>query len=450
VRCGSAVGLIVGFVALATAAMAQNDLDQILEGFETAPPIEVVPDAEDDRSAERWWLISGIMDLETAFNFDQDRPQYEGLAKLRSDARLQLDLQLPYAWRARFGGRAWYDFAYLIHGRDDFDQAVLDAYEYEAEVWETWIGGPIGARVDARLGRQINTFGTSETLRVVDVIFPIDNREPAAADLDALYLPELHGRLDVRVGGWELTALPILERRFSKNPPAGSSYLPPGPVPPVDEPANTLANTEVVLAARGSIQGVDIGLLGAYYFNDLPSFEVAPDSSTGVRRIHDRIWMLGGVAAGAFADWVLRGELAGFDGLTFANDPGGKLFRLDVLAGVDYYGVADTYLALDVVNRWFPGAPSAIEDAPDYTPTNLTEVALRIRRSLLRERMHLTFVGIVLGREIGSVFRLQGDYALDDAVSLTVGLLLYTSGDFHPYSVLGRNDRVFLGTTYRF
>jgi hypothetical protein len=431
---------------LATSSWADDELEDVLEDFDAELPSEPAPAWEDGGEEERWWRVSGLLDLETAFNVDQNRTEYEGVAKLRLEGRLQLDVELPLAWKLRAGGRGWYDFAYLTQGRSEFPDSVLRAYESEGEVWESWIGGPVGP-VDFRLGRQITTFGTSENLRVVDVVFPIDNREPAAADLEDLYLPELHARIDLPLRGWDLTGIAILERRFSEMPPAGSSFLPPGlPSPPIDRPSNALSNTEVVLAARTHWGAADVGLLGAYFFRDLPSSRLNLSTPGGIERTHDRLWMVGGTVAGAWRDFILRAELAGLGGFTFAADPGEKHTRLDALAGVEYFGFPD------VVNRWYPGAPSAIERAPDFTPVDVTELAFRARYGLLRERLHLTFVALSFGvrAELGAVFRLQADYALSDALRLTGGVLLYRSGEDLPLSALGRNDRIFVGLSYRY
>jgi hypothetical protein len=428
-----------------------DDLEEILEGFEEVPPIEV-PEPTPE-AAERPWQISGLVDIESAFNLDQDRSEYEGLAMLRTELRLQLDSQLPREWKLRLGGRAWYDAAYAIHGRDEYTSPVLDAYEFEHEVWESWIGGPLGDHADLRFGRQITTFGTSELLRVVDVVFPIDNREPGAADLEDLYLPELHARLDVGLGGWDWTALAILERRFSEQPPRDSSYLPPGlPVPRAHEPSNDPSNTEFLLAGRGRLRGVDLGLIGAYYFQDLASFEAKAGAPGGVRRFHERVWLVGATAVAAWGNWVFRSELAGIEGLSFANEPDDRLGRIDALLGFDYFGFGRLTLAFDFVDRWIPGASSSIEDAPDFTPTNQAEWAARARLDLLQERLHLTLVGISLGIDTryGGILRLQGDYDWNDALTLSAGLLLYASGDLPQTSVLGSNDRIWLGLGYRF
>lgn len=441
---------LLGLAALAPAAAGRDDVADALAGFDDeAPPAA----AEPAPASPRAWRLSGRASLETAANLRQDRPGYEGLAKLRTELRLQLDGALPRGWKARIGGRGWYDAAYRVQGRDRFAERVLDAYELEGEVWESWIAGPLAERVHVKLGREIVTFGSSETLRVVDLLFPIDNREPGAADLEQLYLPELHARVDALVAGTQLTALAILERRFSELPPAGSSYLPPEtPALPRDAPGRGLRDTEFVVSARRRVGPVDVGVIGARAYDDLPTLRQDRSSRSGLRLVHDRLWTLGAVAVGARGDWVLRGEIAGFRGLTFAADPGREHTRLDALLGVDHMGPWQLAIAVDVAHRWLVSAPRAVEDAPDFAERSRLEAALRLHRGFLRDRLRVTAVGVAfgIGGAGGGLARLQADYAWSDALTASVGVLVYGSGDTPPTSVLDRNDRVFASLRYRF
>jgi hypothetical protein len=445
---------VVAAVAAAPAfAEDERDVEAMLEAFDAGP--ESPPAAEEPAPApERPWRLSGSLGLETGLGFD-DRlaREYRRPTELRVEGRLQLDVELPRSWKARLGGRAWYDGVYALRGRDRYPSDVLDAYELELEFWESWLAGPLAEGLDVKAGRQILSLGTSETLRVVDLLFPIDNRVPGRADLEDLLLPVAMLRVDWAASPtWNLVGLAFLERRFSELPPPGSGWVPAGPRPPaVDEPGNSWNDTEPVLALRGRFGGVDVSLVGAWFFRDAPSWRRDPRARSGFARGHDRLAMAGATAVGARGDWVWRGEVAGFQGLEFANDRG-RHARLDALLGVDYFGLSGSALALDVVHRWIPDASEAVEDAPDFTRRHRTDWAFRWRHDLLRDRLHLTLVAIALGLDFedGAIVRLQADYAWSDAVSLSAGLLLYGSGDLPPESALGRNDRLFLATTLRF
>ena len=47
-----------------------------------------------------------------------------------------------------------------------------------------------------KLGRQIVNWGRSDTVRVLDVINPLDNREPGLVDIEDLRLPVTMARVD--------------------------------------------------------------------------------------------------------------------------------------------------------------------------------------------------------------------------------------------------------------
>lgn len=454
------VGVALALLAVAlhpppARAAADAEVDAALEVFESglvAPAAPVSPAA--DAPEAKIWRLSGSLGLESGFAVD-DRlaSKYRGAAELRTEARLRLDVALPSQWKARLGGRAWYDAAYALRGRDRYPDAVLDAYEWEVEFWESWLAGSLAEGLDVKAGRQIVTLGTSETFRVLDLLFPIDSRVPGRADLEDLYLPVAILRVDWAASArWTLTALTFLERRHSELPPPGSSWAPGGPAPPgVDRPDASWADTEVAGALRGQVRGVDVSLVGAWFHHDIPSWRRDPGAPSGFAREHDRLAMLGAAAVGARGDWVFRGELAGFYGFEFANDAG-RHARLDVLLGVDYFGLSGSALALDLVHRSLPNASRGIERAPDFTRRHQTNWAFRWRHDLLRDRLHLTLVAVGLGLDLadGAIVRAQADYAWSDAVSVTAGVLLYGSGDLAPESVLGRNDRFFLATTLRF
>jgi hypothetical protein len=59
---------------------------------------------------------------------------------------------------------------------------------------------------------------------------------------------------------------------------------------------------------------------------------------------------------------------------------------------------------------------------------------------------------IVFGEKAqdGIVARLDADYELRDALSLTGGILLFKSGDLLGFRGIGRNDRLFLEIKYSF
>jgi hypothetical protein len=79
-------------------------------------------------------------------------------------------------------------------------------------------------------------------------------------------------------------------------------------------------------------------------------------------------------------------------------------------------------------------------------------MALRINVDLLNARLHLVGLGVVRGERAqrGAFGRLCAEYELRDALSLTVGVLIFGSGEVPPTSTWGDNDRVFAQIAWSF
>ena len=101
---------------------------------------------------------------------------------------------------------------------------------------ELWVEGPLLPDLDLKLGRQIVNWGRSDTLRVLDVLNPVDNREPGLLDLVDLRLPVGMAKLSYYpFPGWSVTGIAIPEIRFSLDPPLRQRFLPvPGAAPARD------------------------------------------------------------------------------------------------------------------------------------------------------------------------------------------------------------------------
>ena len=162
-----------------------------------------------------------------------------------------------------------YEVAYAINGRDQYSEQVLEAYEQELELTETFVLINPVASVDFRFGRQIVVWGVSDNIRITDVLNPLDRREPGLTDLEYMRLPVTMSRLDYYIKGWRFSGMTIHEIRFDKNPVYGSDYYPfPGPLPPEDKPSNGGSDTEWALSLSRTFSGWDFSLYAADHYND--------------------------------------------------------------------------------------------------------------------------------------------------------------------------------------
>ncbi len=439
------LGLALGWLGAAPPAQAEDDLDAVLGGFEREEP---APDG--DAANERIWDLSGSVEVSGSVNYLSHRSDtgtdYEGLQRLRNRANLQLDLDLPREWQLRAEGWGFYDAAYAINGRSDYTREVRREYELDTEVGEAWLAGGIGEHVDVALGRQIVIWGRSESLRVLDVLNPLDNREPGRVDLEDIRRPVSMLNLKGYAGDWSAALIAIPEIRFDANPVVGSDFYP-GTISLSERRPDHFDDSEVAGAVNGIFSGWDVSFHSAWFWNDQPR----PDGAlVPARLVHDRLWMVGGGGNYTRGSWLFKVELAYLDGLGFTGAR--KKSRFDALLGAEFYGVADTTFVVEVVERHVFAHERALRRAPNFTREDAQEVALRLTRNFWNDTLHATIVGIALGWDArdGSLARFDLDYDVLDALTVGVGILLYQQGDLPPLDAWADNDRVLFKVKWSF
>ena len=167
---------------------------------------------------------------------------------------------------------------------------------------------------------------------------------------------------------------------------------------------------------------------------------------------HSRIKMLGGAFNIARGNWLFKTEAAHFDGFEFSNTPNKEYSRLDGLAGVEYSGISDATITLDIANRHYFDFDKRLKDSPDFQKEDLFEWALRITKPYLNDALKLTFLANTFGPtgDDGAVQRFSAEYDYTDAIQLSGGIVFYHSGDLRRTMGIGDNDRVYLDVQYSF
>ncbi len=405
-----------------------------------------------DRGGERFAKLSGSLSLGSAYNYAQDRPErgeadYRGLSRMRIGLDLELDLDLPLGLEARVSGRGFRDLAYRLKKRSEFTREVLELYESELELKEAWVRGSLGKQVDFQIGRQVLAWGSSETLRVLDVLSPIDNRDPGLTDLRDLRLPVTATRVSAYQGPYKLTGIAIHESRYDDMPPFGSDFFPLEQRPPREiRRANGGGDTEFAVALSGRFEGFDATLNWARYFDDEPHRDFRSQLLE-----HSELHLIGASADVPWGNWLVRMEAARIEGLEFFGSRK-KLRRNDVMLGLEYSGFADTQLTLELVHRKLFGYEDRILEFPDAARENTFEASLRYTRSYMNDRARLTALFIVLGQQAqdGTVARVSLDYDLRDALTIGAGILVFEEGELTPFNVFDPNDRIFVNLRYSF
>jgi hypothetical protein len=444
---------------------------------------------EPEAEPEQFWDLTGDLSLGTSYNYLQHQAatgtHYGNLQRLRTQLDLQLDVDLAQpGWKLRVEGYGFYDFAYLAHGRSSYTDDVQDDYEWEVDFREVWIQGSPFSSLDLKVGRQIVNWGRSDTLRVLDVINPLDNREPGLVDIEDLRLPVTMARVDYyprfiprEYGEWSVQFLVIPEFRQDRNPSIGNDFNP-TPIEidlPSDKPDRFFADPEFGGQITGTFSGWDVSVYGARVYLNQPLI------STPLGGMLQRFPMVTLVGAGGnltVGSWLFKSELAWFEGLEYTSaraDPTVPFFgtrarvverdRLDAMGGVEYYGVNDLQIALEAVHRhiidWderlkykFGGSPLLAGTQVAYAEENISEAALRVTADFFNTRLQVTAVGLIFvahaSNHLGSVVRVEANYELMEALSLGGGLVLYQEGDSPGLGDVGSNDRLFARIEYSF
>lgn len=435
--------------------------NDFLEGFDDdtkeAGP-EQPPELQKDEIKPSVFSLNGDVELGASYNFARDKPEgnktdWRGLSRLRTELHLELNAKFSSSWQARISGKGAYDFAYSIKDRNKFTDDVLDNYEKEFELGETYIQGSLTKSLDVKIGRQIVVWGKSDNIRVTDVLNPLDMREPGLTDIEDLRLPVAMSRLDYYLGDWGLTGIAIHEIRFNKNPEYGSDFYPGSkPSPHEDKPEHCGKNTEYAAAINGIFSGWDISFYWADYYNDMPHMELisAPPPQTEWK--HARLKMLGAAFNAAVGNWLLKTEAAYIDGFEFFNSPGKEYSRIDALAGIEYSGFKDTTVSMEAVTRHINDFDQALELPPDETQEDEFQWVFRLTRTFLHDTLTLTLLASTYGAtgQDGAFQRFSTEYDVTDSIEITGGVVLYQSGDLAMYRNISDNDRLFFNIKYSF
>ncbi len=461
------------------AAMAKNNtpIEEVLKGFKDENPSDISeseeealrgfdedeprkPDRETTKtSAPSPVQVDGYAKIGSSYNFAHDAPKasetdWRGLSRLRSELQLDISFKLSDRWKGSASGKGSYDLAYGINGKDKFTTQVLDVYEEEWELRETYVQGSLLDNLDIKIGRQIVVWGKSDNIRLTDVLNPLDLREPGLTDIEDLRLPVTMARLDYYFRDWSITGIAVHETRFNKMPAFGHDFFPGNnPLPFEQIPENGGENTEYALAVNGIFSGWDIAFYAAEVFDDFAHRAIViKDSETQTELQHARLKMLGSAFNAAFGNWLIKLEGAYLEGYEFFNAPGQKFSRIDLGAGIEYSDFRDTTLSIESVNRRILGYEAALRSFPDQTKRDEIQSVVRLSRDFYNQTLTLTYLLSLFGAtgQDGLIQRFTTAYAFTDAIKAVGGAVFYESGDLGFYRNIGENDRFYLEIKYSF
>ncbi|MDF1874485.1 DUF1302 domain-containing protein [Sulfurimonas sp. SAG-AH-194-I05] len=435
-----------------------SELDE-LSGFENDDTSDEMP-LKLVTNKENTFSLSGALTFKTAYGYKNhtvDNVEYKGFNQAQTSLYLQLDSTLSDTWKVRISGDVYYDALYDIQPNTNYNKDVTDAYKTQVRLDDTYLQGRLTNALDVKIGRQKVVWGKSDSLRVTDVINPIDNRLPGMTDIEDLRLSVAMIKLDYYVGMWNFSGMVIPENRIFLEAPVRGEFFPvdaiftgaPNPFIELKNPSTSFDTMQYALAANGIFSGWDLSFYTAHVLDQ--KWYINP--STNLREV-TIINMLGSALNIATGSWLLKSEIAYLNGIRYNSTVDAKE-RVDIVVGFDYMGIKDTVLSLEIVNRHIfdyetqmaqPGVKA------DFVDQDEMQTALRYSRSFSNDSINANALVSMFGQsfEYGGFARVWVSYAIQDALNATVGFVDYRDGDKPFVKAISDNDRVFFDITYSF
>lgn len=461
-------------------SIADNNDNQGEDGFddvgfeESDSFVEVDLDLTEIKAAEpeESWL-HGYIKEEISRAYQKEDPYWN---KIRTILNLKLEIPISESWRTKAEWNGFYDYAYTLENRDDFSDETLEAYESESEIRDFYIDGQITSWLQLTLGRQTIVWGESDYFQVTDLVNPRDNRELALVDIDDARIPVGALKIAFIASGWELDLVAIPEIRSNKNPVNGSDFDPyiayrSQGITIADEeiPDSNSENVERLIRLYRAGMGGDMALTCAEVYDDSPYLDLDwsfQNSMLDIQLIpkHQRIQSCGlavNLATGAF---IWKVEAATIKKRAeMRNDLAEELARLSVnpsydaqswsekdinqfVLGFDYSGLTNFTITLELF----------AEQIEDYEENLLAKensgmLALQTSYSTWNETLDIGFLLLALSDNDGSIFRINIDYDVMDALNVGLGLIMYeTENEKAQLYQYRKQDRAFASIKYSF
>jgi len=387
--------------------------------------------------------FTGKLTEQVAYSWHNKAP-HDNISSLKSSLLLDYEHKFENGIRFKTNAKAYYDAIYSLKNRGDFTSKELSALESEVELFDAYLEGSITDSLDYKVGRQVVVWGRSDTIRITDVLNPLDNRRPGMVDIEDLRLPVVMAKFDYFIGDWRLTPIAILEQRFTKNPPFGGDFYP----FPIQAPSNESYNdVTYALSVGAEFSGWDVNFYAARLRDDAGylALEAKPVFK------HDKVNMFGTALNVLSGSWLFKTEIAHFSGLKYFSTGDETFERTDGLVGVEYNGIADTLISYDFALRTIHGYDKRL--LAEQNPLNKYDYqhAFRVTSDFVNDTVHANYLISLYGKHLdeGGFQRAWIKYDLADGINVNVGVVDYIGGSVL-FDAIKDNDMVFADISYSF
>ena len=417
-------------LVLSLSISAEDGFD---EGFDDEV-IEVVVDQVPDSKGD----LYGSIEVEAHYNVSNEKD----LSSLKALVDILGEYKFDNGAKLSGNLKGYRDFVYELENR-----SVPEGYETEIDLNELNIELEIFQDLDFKAGRQIVVWGKSDSIRITDILNPLDNRTPGLVDIKNLRLGRMMSKLDYYMNDLNLSVIALHENRFTKTPTYGSDFK-----TTIDKatnmPSDSLDNTSLALSLTGAFEGYDLGFYFADTYVDKPYLV----ENNTILKYDNKSKMLGAAYNQVVDSFLLKTEIAHFDNINY-NLVSDNKARTDLLLGVEYSGIRDGSISYEIALRKIHDYEALINHEQNgYKPEKEYQQALRFNQSYLNQTLDFNAVVNVFGNtgQDGGTARFELDYAVDDQISVSAGVIDYLSGDNLTIDSYKDNDRIFTKLSYGF
>jgi hypothetical protein len=345
--------------------------------------------------------IYGFVDFSTNYNLKGDK----NISSAKVSSNIKTEYRYDKNTKIKSTIKSYYDSKTDIN--NDYDTYDIN---------ELTLNVKIDEQSDFTFGRQIIVWGKSDNIRITDKINSLNNTTPGMVDIEDLRRGRMLSKIDFYNDNWTYSGILMHETRYSLLPEVGSDYYNKNLLSKAlrKGPSNNEGN--FALSASGNFEGQDIVfyLLKDYVDN-------TPFKSR----------MLGVAYNKVVDSFSLKSELAYND--NYENNY--KDSMLDGMLGVEYNGISDGSLSFEIANK-----------------DNTIQYAGRYSQSFLNQTLDVSLLHSCYEKDGsgGGFTRLWSDYAIDDTMSVTTGIIAYYGGSNKMFESMKNNDRLFVSLKYNF
>ena len=415
-----------------------DNTDDLMDGFDDEP----ANSTKEKRAKSLGFLddFTGKVTQQVAFAPNDDTP-HDNINSVKTSLFLDYEHKFDNGFKFKTNAKAYYDAIYDIRGKEKYSDDELSELKDEVELYDAYLEGSLTDKLDMKLGRQVVVWGRSDTIRITDVLNPLDNRRPAMVDIEDLRLPVGMAKFDYYIGDWRITPIAVVEQRFSKNPPAGGAFNPSPHSLPSDK---SYSDVTPALSIGAEFSGWDVNFYASNLHDDRGYFKNG-------KLKHDKVKMFGTALNILKGSWLFKTELAHFDGLKYTSTQEKNFNRTDGLVGLEYNGIADTRISYDVSLRKVHSYDNALKNNPIPVKKNTYQQAFRISSDFVNATVHGNYLISLFGKGLdeGGFQRAWVKYDIADGIFANLGYVDYIGGSKR-FDAVKNNDMAFVDLTYSF